>query len=49
MVTEVFSVASPCCVKICTLNALVHRPILAKLNSFSLVAKYKLPDSQEIW
>lgn len=49
MVTEVFSVASPCCVKICSLNALVRRPTLAKLNSFSLVANYKLPDSQAIW
>lgn len=49
MVTKVFSVASPHCFKICSLNALVHRPTLAKSNSFSLVAKYKLPDSQEIW
>lgn len=38
MVTRVFSVASLCCVKICSLNALVRGPALAKLDSFSLVA-----------
>jgi len=49
METDVFRVASLRRLKMRSLNALVRRPALAKLNSFSPVAKYKLPDSQEIW